>query len=167
MPGTGEPAPRAPAAHRRATNFASTTLHAAGLPYYNNGMGTLGDGNWVEGGQAGWGWPDGNDRSHSHAWAGAQNMHDFLMAHGSVQVPLSQARPGDIIFFQQAAGGHGIPAGNIHHTFIVTSVTPDGDIHYTRHDTNLVNASLNTRMPSETADEGAQNLIVVRVQPDW
>ncbi|WP_329585554.1 amidase domain-containing protein [Kitasatospora sp. NBC_01250] len=155
------------------TNFTSDALHAAGLAYKNDGDGSFGDNNWFKGAQVGsWGgpvtnWIDAHDHSHSRSWALAGGLHDFLLNNGSTTVPLSQARPGDIIFLQQAGPGPNAAVGDIHHACIITSITPDGDIHYTQHTNSYLNASLNTRLPSELQEEGQQNVVVVRVQPNW
>jgi hypothetical protein len=85
------------------------------------------------------------------------------------QVPLSQARPGDIVYFEQAGTGGPTPTqpGKVHHVAIITSVTPDGDIHYTQHSDSRLNISLNGRMPHENVHEGDQKIVVLRVNPNW
>lgn len=150
------------------TNFASEGLHHSGVKY--KGWNTLDDDSWGKSTAGGWGWDwaDRNLHTHSNSWGGAQNLHDFLTGNGSQEVPLSQAKPGDIIFFEEASDQNGhIKQGTIHHTAVVTAVTPDGDIRYTQHSDQRLNVSLNGRENHELAAEGQQNVRVVRVQPNW
>ena len=79
---------------------------------------------------------------------------------------LADARPGDIIYWEQADGGSDIPAGHVHHTAIVTSVV-DGDVRYTQHSGNQLNASLDGRAPVNELSGGKQRIHIVRPDPDW
>ncbi|MFF4651430.1 amidase domain-containing protein [Streptomyces sp. NPDC001380] len=150
------------------TNFASEGLHHSGVQY--KGWNTLDDDGWGKSTAGGWGWDwlDRNGHTHTNSWGGAQNLHDFLNRNGSHEVPLSQAKPGDIIFFEEASDqNEHIKQGTIHHTAVVTAVTPDGDIRYTQHSDQRLNVSLNGREHHETTAEGQQNIRVVRVEPNW
>jgi hypothetical protein len=150
--------------------FVSTGLEHAGLKEkMSPWTGTFGGDSWGHGGQTGWGWLDKHDHSHTRTWADSNAQRDFMLRNGGEQVPLSQARPGDIIYFEQAGTGGPTPTqpGMVHHTAIVTSVTPDGDVHYTQHTDSRLNVSLNGRLPHEDVKEGDQKIVVVRVNPNW
>jgi hypothetical protein len=148
-------------------NFVSTGLEHAGLK--SKGTFTFQDDTWGHGGQTGWDWLDKHDHSHTRSWTDSNAQRDFMLRNGGEQVPLSQARPGDIIYLEQAGTGGPTPAqpGTVHHAVIVTSVTPDGDIHYTQHTDSRLNVSLNGRLPHEDVHEGDQKIVVVRVNPNW
>ncbi|WP_035841001.1 amidase domain-containing protein [Kitasatospora azatica] len=153
------------------TNFTSNALHEAGMQY--KGWNTFDSDGWGQsmGGEGGWdfglgmiaGW------EHTDSWSAAQNLHDFLTGNGGQEVTQDQVKPGDILFFQQANNGKGddIPQGQIHHTAIVTAVTPDGDIRYTQHSDPRLNVSLSGRTEHELTAEGSQQLHFVRPQPNW
>lgn len=102
----------------------------------------------------------------THSWAGANQLHEYLttktMSH---EVPLNEARPGDLIFLKQEGSNDDPKTGDIHHTAVVTSVTPDGVVHYTQHSDNKVNLSLQGRERHIEQSLGAQQFIVVRVDP--
>jgi hypothetical protein len=150
------------------TNFASEALHQSGVHY--KGWNTLDDDGWGKStaGGMGWDWLDRNGHTHSNSWGGAQNLHDFLTRNGSSEVSASQVKPGDIIFFEEASDQNGnLQKGTIHHTAIVTAVTPDGDIRYTQHSDQRLNVSLNGRENHELEAEGQQRMRFVHVQPNW
>ncbi|GDY32093.1 amidase domain-containing protein [Gandjariella thermophila] len=107
--------------------------------------------------------------SHTRTWTDANAQRDFFLRHGGQQIPLSEARPGDIVYFEQQGTGGPTPAdpGTVHHAALVTSVTPDGDIHYTQHTDSRLNVSLNGRLPHNEFEEGQQKVVVVRVNPNW
>ncbi|MGH3620554.1 MAG: amidase domain-containing protein [Sciscionella sp.] len=153
--------------HNNCANFVSTALHASGVQYKNNGWGTLDEDNWVEGMQTGVPAIDSHDYSHSATWSQADKLHDFLTRNGGHQVTLDQAKPGDVIFFDQNSPNPNIPQGQIHHTAVVTAVTPDGDIKYTQHTDNEQNLSLHGRELHENTVEGQQKVVAVRVNPNW
>jgi hypothetical protein len=52
--------------------------------------------------------------------------------------------------------------GEVHHAALVTAVTPDGDIHYTQHTSDRLDASLNGRISDVEVREGGQNIVIVR-----
>lgn len=82
----------------------------------------------------------------THSWAGANQLHEYLTTETmSHEVPLNEARPGDVIFLKQEGSSDDPKTGDIHHTAVVTSVTPDGVVHYTQHSDNKVNLSLQGR----------------------
>lgn len=153
--------------HNNCANFVSTALHASGVQYKNNGWGTLDEDNWVEGMQTGVPAIDSHDYSHSATWSQADKLHDFLTRNGGHQVTLDQAKPGDVIFFDQNSPNPNIPQGQIHHTAVVTAVTSDGDIKYTQHTDNEQNLSLHGRELHENTVEGQQKVVAVRVNPNW
>ncbi|MFE0462048.1 amidase domain-containing protein [Kitasatospora sp. NPDC058965] len=152
------------------TNFTSNALHEAGMQY--KGWNTFDSDGWGQSvaGQNGWDfWGLTSGLEHTDSWSAAQNLHDFLTKNGGAEVPQGQVKPGDILFFQQDNDGKGsdIPQGQIHHTAIVTAVTPDGDIRYTQHSDPRVNVTLDGRTQHEVIAEGQQQLHFVRPQPNW
>ncbi|MDH6117305.1 hypothetical protein ABH930_001710 [Kitasatospora sp. GAS204A] len=151
------------------TNFTSNALHQAGMQY--KGWNTLDDSGWNQSTAGENGWDLGGllaGPEHTHSWGGAQNLHDFLTGNGGSQVPQDQVKPGDIMFFQQGNDQDpSLQQGNIHHTAIVTAVTPDGDVRYTQHSDPRLNVSLSGRNEHETRAEGQQNVLFVRPQPNW
>ncbi|GAA3058741.1 hypothetical protein GCM10020000_46960 [Streptomyces olivoverticillatus] len=72
--------------------------------------GPMGDNTW--GRESGVGW-DAIDRRvyHSRSWALAKDLQKFLLRNGGDEVPRSQARPGDVIFYEQVAPGASEPPG--------------------------------------------------------
>ncbi|GAA1025150.1 MULTISPECIES: amidase domain-containing protein [Amycolatopsis] len=89
------------------------------------------------------------------SWGGASALHDYLLKDTfSEVVPRQDARPGDVVFWSNDQDG-------IHHVAVVTSVTPDGDIHYSQHSEPAVNASMNGR----ARVSAGQPVTFVRVDP--
>lgn len=148
-------------------NFVSHALKNGGLPFRMTNGGTLDDDSWGQGAQTGWDWLDKHDYSHSASWSQANSQRDFMLKHGGTEVPVSQARPGDLIYWEQAGGRPDIPKGNVHHAAVVTAVSPDGDVHYTQHSDPRLNISLNGRSPHVNVADGNQRMVVVRLDPDW
>lgn len=149
------------------TNFASEALTAGGMRQKTDfWWGTRGDDTWMKGNPSGIDSVDSR-LAYTKSWGGAENLQNFMLKHGGEQVPASQARPGDLIFYEQSGPNDGIAQGNTHHTAIVTAVTPDGDIKYTQHSDSYQNVSLEGRLPAEQEAEGAQNIRIVRPHPDW
>ncbi|MFE2431239.1 amidase domain-containing protein [Streptomyces sp. NPDC059373] len=149
------------------TNFVSESLEHAGMQKkFDPLWGPRGDDTW--GRESGIG-IDAWDKSayHSKSWAGAENQQNFMLDHGGEEVPRSEVKPGDIIYYEQSGPNDDIAAGNTHHAAIVTAVTPDGDIKYTQHSDSYQNVSLDGRLPAETEAEGQQNIRIVRPHPDW
>ncbi|MFF7634138.1 amidase domain-containing protein [Kitasatospora sp. NPDC008050] len=149
------------------TNFASQALHEAGVRY--DGWNTLDDDGWVRGGSdtSGFGL-DAILPQHTHAWGGAQNMHDFMVAHGGQEIPQDQVRPGDLVYYEEDSDQDDQDGkGQIHHTAVVTAVTPDGDVRYTQHSGDMRNGSLGGRIDAFQEGRGHQKLHFVRVNPDW
>ena len=99
----------------------------------------------------------------SPTWGAAQNFHDFLTSHGGQEIPASQAKPGDVVFFESEGGPAG-PPGHVHHTAIITAVLPNGDIRYTQHSNDALNYSADGRS-QQIADVGGATRLVV-VQPN-
>ena len=137
------------------TLFTSDALAAAGLP-------TNADWNGSGPSQAPGDFPDPGYSTHS--WTGAQNLHDYLTsdpasggnAPAGHEVPASQAKPGDVIFFKSAPGVSvdGDPQGAVFHTAIVTAVLPDGNILYTQHSDGMENLSVDGRTETVQQNEG-------------
>jgi hypothetical protein len=148
------------------TNFASNALEGGGVPQHADfWAGNFSDNSWSKGAQTGWGFLDEHDYSHSASWGQAQASYDFWTKHGQ-EVGLADARPGDIIYWEQDAGGSDIPAGTVHHAAVVTSVV-DGDVRYTQHSGYQLNASLDGRGPVNELGGGRQKIHIVRPDPDW
>jgi hypothetical protein len=147
------------------TNFASNSLAGGGLEENNDfWLGTLSDDSWSKGAQTGIGWIDSKDFSHSASWAQAATFYDYMLDHGATDVGTAGARPGDIVMWEGEEG--------VHHAAVVTSVI-DGDIRYTQHTSEQLNASIQGREPiieegSATTDGwGSQKIHVLRIDPDW
>jgi hypothetical protein len=150
------------------TNFVSAALEHAGMKEkMSPWTGTFGDNSWGHGMQTGWGWLDSKDYSHTASWAQADAQRNFMLKNGGEQVSFAQARPGDIVYFEQAGPDGPTDPGKAHHAALVTSVTPDGDIHYTQHTDSRLNVSLNGRLPHNEVTEGDQNIVIVRPKPNW
>ncbi|MFI6850382.1 amidase domain-containing protein [Kitasatospora sp. NBC_00085] len=150
------------------TNFASEALHQGGLHAKGDGLwGWRGDDTWGRSEDAGGDWLS-QRVDYSKSWAGAQNMHDFLMRHGSEEISADQVKPGDIVYYEEDSDQDDQDKkGAVHHTAVVTAVTPDGDIRYTQHSGGQQNASLGGRIDSFQEQRGHQKLHFVRVNPDW
>ncbi|UYB41127.1 amidase domain-containing protein [Streptomyces sp. Je 1-4] len=154
------------------TNFVSNALAHAGMQEKTSFWeGTRGDDTWMKGNPTGIPLPgfEQIDRSlgHSKTWAGAENQKSFMLGHGGEEVDRSQARPGDIIYYDQAGPNDGLQKGAAHHAAIVTGVMPDGEIKYTQHSDPYQNASLQGRLPAVEKGEGQQRVRIVRPHPDW
>lgn len=149
------------------TNFVSEALAHAGM-HEKIGFwtGVKGDDDWGRETGIGNEWVD-KKLFVSHTWGGAENQQNFMLRHGGEEVPASQARPGDIIYYEQQGPNPELPHGETHHAAIVTAVMPDGEIKYTQHSDPYQNVSLEGRLPHETESEGQQNLRIVRPHPDW
>jgi hypothetical protein len=149
------------------TNFVSQALDHAGMQHkIDFWAGARGDDTWGNTGGTGW---DSWDASmyYSKTWAGAENQQNFMLKHGGEEVPQSQARPGDIIYYEQQGPNDELEHGNTHHAAVVTAVMPDGEIKYTQHQDSYQNASLQGRLPATEKAEGQQKIRIVRPHPDW
>ncbi|TCO52626.1 amidase domain-containing protein [Actinocrispum wychmicini] len=150
------------------TQFVSTGLEHAGMEQKMSfWSGTLDPNGWGHGWQTGLDSVDGHNHSHTASWASANDNRNFMVNHGGETIPLNQARPGDILYLEQAGPGGPTDPGKVHHAAIVTSVTPDGDIHYTQHTDSRLNVSLNGRLPHNENEEGDQNIVIVRPHPNY
>ncbi|WP_030270808.1 amidase domain-containing protein [Streptomyces sp. NRRL B-24484] len=150
------------------TNFASEALHQGGVRGKGDSLfGWRGDDTWGRSTDPGDDWL--SERvDYSKSWAGAQNMHDFMMRHGGQEIPADQVRPGDIVYYEEDSDQDSQDTkGAIHHTAVVTAVTPDGDIRYTQHSGGMKNASVDGRIDAFQEHRGHQKLHYVRVNPDW
>lgn len=148
-------------------NFTSSALEAGGMQKkFDFWMGPRGDNTWGRESGLGWGWVD-QRAYHSRSWAQAKGLHEFLVRNGGEEVTRSDARPGDIIFYEQVAPDPDEPQGEIYHAAVVTSVTPDGDIKLTQHTSSFQNVSLDSRVHVATRNHGEQRVHIVRPHPDW
>ncbi|MET8540385.1 amidase domain-containing protein [Kitasatospora sp. NPDC004799] len=150
------------------TNFASEALRQGGVhAKWDQWWGWRGDDTWGRSDDAGGGWLD-QRLDYSKSWAGAQNMHDFMMRHGGQELSPDEVKPGDIVYYEEDSDQDSQDKkGAIHHTAVVTAVTPDGDIRYTQHSGGQQNASVGGRIDSFQEQRGHQKLHFVRVNPDW
>jgi hypothetical protein len=148
------------------TNFVSNALHAAGMKEKTSIWGTSDDDTWMIGNRTG---IDEVDKrlAYSNTWAAAENNQNFMLRHGGQEIPPSEVKPGDIIYYEQAGPNDHIEKGNTHHAAIVTAVMPDGEIKYTQHSDPNQNVSLEGRLSATEKREGAQHLRFVRPNPDW
>ncbi|WP_431684100.1 amidase domain-containing protein [Kitasatospora sp. KL5] len=150
------------------TNFASESLRQGGVkekPDSGWGLGWSDD-SWGRDDDADSGWLD-ERTDYSKSWGAAENLQNFMLENGGYEVPASEARPGDLVFYEQAGENEHIEKGNTHHAAVVTAVTPDGDIKYTQHTTSRQNVSLDGRLPATEKAEGEQRVRIVRVSPNW
>ncbi|HJP79328.1 MAG TPA: amidase domain-containing protein [Pseudonocardiaceae bacterium] len=147
------------------TIFASDALHAAGLPMsrdwnaYNNPF------NILHGGE-----PD--SLTSTSDWTIAQQFHNYLTsgpsngadAPAGHEVPVSQARPGDMIFFKTDPNNttERDGANTIFHTAIVTAVLPNGDVLYTQHSDGYENLSLDGRQEYLQQSYGPNHPVIVQ-----
>jgi Putative amidase domain len=149
-------------------NFASYALVAGGLPQkINSWIGTLSSDTWGHGAQFGWDTLDSLDFSHSASWAQADAQRRFFIRHRGEEVPAARVMPGDIIYWEQVGPGGENDPGRTHHAAVVTSVTPDGDIHYTQHSPSRQDSSLDGRLPANLITEGDQRVVFVRPRRTW
>ncbi|MGW7485620.1 amidase domain-containing protein [Streptomyces sp. NPDC054786] len=149
------------------TNFVSQALDHAGMQKkIDPWSGARGDDTWGNTGGIG---IDSIDASmyYSKTWAGAENQQNFMLKHGGEEVPQSQARPGDIVYYEQQGPDAESERGNTHHAAVVTAVMPDGEVKYTQHQDSYQNASLQGRLPATEKAEGQQRIRIVRPHPDW
>jgi hypothetical protein len=148
------------------TNFVSDALEGGGVPQRSDfWIGNLSDDSWSKGQQTGIGFLDEHDYSHSGTWAQAQDSYDFWRQHGQ-EVSPQDVRPGDIIYWEQDGPGGDHPPGTVHHSAVVTAVV-DGDIRYTQHSGEQLNASLDGREPEFQEENGRQKIHIIRPRPDW
>ncbi|WP_274912387.1 amidase domain-containing protein [Streptomyces sp. WZ-12] len=149
------------------TNFVSQALDHAGMQKKLDPWdGARGDDTWGHESGIGIDWWD-TSMYYSKSWAGAENQQNFMLKHGGEEVSPSQARPGDIIYYEQQGPNEHIEHGNTHHAAVVTAVMPDGEIKYTQHQDSYQNVSLEGRLPTTEKAEGQQNIRIVRPHPDW
>ncbi|MCZ1008616.1 amidase domain-containing protein [Streptomyces lydicus] len=149
------------------TNFVSQALDHAGMQKkIDPWSGARGDDTWGNTGGIG---IDAIDAIlyYSKTWAGAENQQNFMLKHGGEEVPQSQARPGDIIYYEQQGPDAESERGNTHHAAVVTAVMPDGEVKYTQHQDSYQNVSLEGRLPATEKAEGQQRIRIVRPHPDW
>lgn len=102
-----------------------------------------------------------NRFEHSPPWGAASNQHDYLLNNGGETVSERDARPGDIVYLRDLTG-------TIHHTSIVTAVTPDGELMVTQHNPNHANVGLGDRLATNEIRTGKNDqTIIVRPHPNW
>ncbi|MEU1781798.1 amidase domain-containing protein [Streptomyces abikoensis] len=148
-------------------NFVSSSLEAGGMEKkFGYWTGPMGDNTW--GRESGLGNSYIKQRMYySRSWALAKDLQSFLLRNGGEKIPQSEARPGDIIFYEQVAPGAGEPQGETYHAAVVTSVTPDGDVKLSQHTSSWQNVSLNSRVHIATRNDGEQRIHIVRPHPNW
>ncbi|WP_436492455.1 amidase domain-containing protein [Actinokineospora sp. HUAS TT18] len=135
------------------TTFVSHAIQHGGAGEYNEDDWLLwdSDSDWYQPGE----YP-----TDSKAWSQAQANHDFLLKHGGQEVTANGVQPGDVVYWRN-------PDGHIHHAAVVSSVTPDGDIHYTQHSGSMRDGSLDGRISQTERDGGNQQVVYVRPNPNW
>lgn len=146
-------------------NFVSTGLAAAGLEKTGDGIVNKKDPN---------SWNDNsftvvNDRTRTRTWSDTNQLKPYLLSHGGTEVPIHDAQPGDVLVWTQVGTNPDNPTitdGQSHHTAIVTSVTPDGDVKYTQHSPYMQDGSFQGRDPTEQSLEGNQRVEVIRMGRD-
>ncbi|ADG99181.1 hypothetical protein Srot_2747 [Segniliparus rotundus DSM 44985] len=151
----------------RCTDFVSNVLHfGGGLPYKTSWLGDLDDtDNWMLSGAAENHWL-GEQYAMTHTWAGAENNKQFWLQHGGEQHPVSQALPGDVLYWNGHGGNH--EEGKAFHAAIATGVLPDGEVLYTQHDADGYNRSLQDREHYyEQNDVGGAEVVAVRPKRTW
>ncbi|NUT93934.1 MAG: hypothetical protein HOY78_30245 [Saccharothrix sp.] len=149
-------------------NFVSHTLHqGGGLPMKTDAFGgTLNGENWASDSGTGIDQVDRYAYLNTPSWAQAETQRQFFLDNGGQEVPLSEARPGDVVYWVQEGGGH-TTIGEAHHAAVVTGVTPDGDVHYTQHTDPAIDESLNGGTASYDVSAGQQRVVVVRPRQTW
>ncbi|MFE5021783.1 amidase domain-containing protein [Streptomyces sp. NPDC056656] len=149
------------------TNFVSNALHAAGMKEKTSFWeGTTDDDSWMIGNPSGIDWVD-KKLAYSDNWTAAENNQNFMLRHGGQEVSRADVKPGDILYYEQAGPNDSIEKGTTHHAAIVTAVMPDGEIKYTQHTDSYQSVSLEGRINATEKHEGAQNVRIVRPNPDW
>ncbi|MEU3355713.1 amidase domain-containing protein [Streptomyces sp. NPDC037389] len=150
------------------TNFVSSALEAGGMEEkLDSWWGLHGDNTWGrEKDGSGFDWVD-KKLFHSDSWARAEGLQNFLLHNGGEEIPRSEARPGDVIFYEQVASGTKTAQGETHHAAVVTSVTPDGDIKLAQHTSSFQNVSLDSRLHVADRNNGEQRIRIVRPKPNW
>jgi hypothetical protein len=144
------------------TNFTSNALREGGDLKYRWGLGgVLDDDSWGKAPHTGWDDFDVRTYRRSSSWVQAPDLKDFMLEHGGSEVSQTDARPGDIVFWEN-------PDGTIHHAAVVTGAV-DGDLRYTQHSGGRLDASLGDRGEvQENTDGGShQKIHIVRVNPNW
>jgi hypothetical protein len=148
--------------------FVSHALNEGGLGMKFGLTGSYGGSDsWGQGGQTGIGWIDSNLGNHTDSWFNSQAQYTFFTEHGGQEVDVSDARPGDVIYFDQVGANDVNPAGEVHHAAVVTAVTPDGDVHYTQHTSSRLDATLDGRLHDIETREGDQRIRIVRPRQTW
>lgn len=132
------------------TNFVSHAMRDGG------GLGE--QGGWEEHrtGKDPTGWADA--RLAGKEWQLAKAHHQFMLDNGGQSVPVGQARPGDIVYLQNK--------GDIHHTAIVTAVTPGGDVMVSQHNPEHSNVNVVDRVETGRIYSGNDDQILV-VRPGF
>ncbi|GFG63975.1 hypothetical protein MKUB_14650 [Mycobacterium kubicae] len=104
---------------------------------------------------------DADQYRYTKSWYNADEQRSFLVNSGGSAVPLSQTRPGDVIYFNWTdSAAH---SGEVsHHAAIVSSVLPNGEVLYTQHTPGAVNYSLEDRLPIRLQDQDPQSVVVIR-----
>ena len=103
---------------------------------------------------------------YTRSWFYGDDQRDFFLNNGGSEVPLSQARPGDVIYFNWADPSAHEGQG-IHHTAIVSAVLPDGEVLYTQHTPGAVNYGYESRLPVRGQQEGGDYATIVRPKETW
>lgn len=78
-------------------NFVSSALHQAGMAYK---LDSYGPDAWGRENLTGIGWVDARTGSHTRSWTQAEAQRWFFLDNGGEEVPVSQARPGDLMYWE-------------------------------------------------------------------
>ncbi|WP_067684178.1 amidase domain-containing protein [Nocardia miyunensis] len=150
-------------------NFASHSLREGGLrdKMDFSSWGTLDDDNWGTSAAGDMGVPFIEGKTHTESWYNSDAQRKFFLAHGGSEVPVAQAKPGDVVYFNYDDGPGDHPDGVSHHTAVVTAVLPDGEVLYTQHTPGAANQSLQDRLPVGEQREGRQSVTIVRPKETW
>jgi DNA uptake protein ComE-like DNA-binding protein len=104
--------------------------------------------------------------NHSRSWGLADGLYRFLVHNNSTEVSMQDARPGDIVFWEEKDPGHPtLPVNKMHHAAVVTAIV-DGQVFYSQHSGSIQNASNDVRDPSLEIGDGRQQIHFVRVSQD-
>lgn len=148
------------------TNFVSRSLNEGGLKERRSGWGTtLERDNWGRSLAGDLGVPFVEGVTHTKSWYNADAQREFFLENGGVQIAVSDAQPGDVLYFNYAQPNE---SGDFsHHTALVTGILPDGQVLYAQHTPGAADYSLQDRLPMVEQSEGQQSVTIVRPKETW